>query len=169
MILTDYYKAEKLTSAKSRYDITASTGEYDFFERLLINKRGFNINGLSFNLVSRPEQWKGKRTDQAITKGSDNITSVKRPNIDSNIAFGDIKGKNDSCIILFNSDYREAGIIIIEIFIARGLKNDTNSLWNLFSDGELTDEIEILRKRAVTKNVTRPEKDKNLDKDESLC
>jgi hypothetical protein len=160
MILTDYYRGEKLTDAKSRYDITFSKGEYDYLESLLINKRGFNVGGLSFNLVARPDRWKGKQTDLAITKGSDNITSVKRPNIETNIAYGDIKGKNDGCIIVFNTDYKEAGITTVEIFIARGLRNDTNSLWDLFTDGELNHEVEALRKKAVTKNVTRPDKDK---------
>jgi hypothetical protein len=160
MIFTDYYKGEKLTDAKSRYDITASTNEYDYFENLLINKRGFNVGGLSFNLVARPDRWKGKKSDLAITKGSDNITSVKRPNIETNIAYGDIKGKNDGCIIVFNTDFKEAGIKTIEIFIARGLRNDTNSLWDLFTDGELNHEVEALRKKAVTKNVTKPDKGK---------
>jgi len=160
MIFTDYYKGEKLTDAKSRYDITTSTNEYDYFESLLINKRGFNVGGLSFNLVARPALWKGKKTDLAITKGRDNITSVKRPNIEINVAYGDIKDKNDGCIIVFNLDFKEAGITTIEIFIARGLRNDTNALWNLFTDGELNHEVEVLRKKAVTKNVTRPEKGK---------
>lgn len=157
MILTDFYKAEKLTEAKSRFDIISSTGEYDYFERNLINKRGYNVAGLSFNLVCRPESWGGKKTDLAITKGSDNITSVKRPNIENNTAFGDIKGKNDGCIIVFNADFREVGITSIEIFIARGLRNDTISLWELFTDGELNDEIEVLRHKSVTKIVTKPD------------
>jgi hypothetical protein len=154
MIFTDYYKGEKLTKAKSRYDITASTGDYDFFESLLINKRGFNIGGLSFNCVSRPDRWQGKKTDLAITKGSSNITSLKRPDIEINIAFGDIKGTMDGCIIVFNPDFKEQGIKAIEIFIARGLRNDTNSLWDLYTDGELNHEIEMLRQKAVTKTVT---------------
>jgi len=154
MIFTDYYKGEKLTDAKSRYDITTSTREYDLFERLLINKRGFNIGGLSFNCVSRPDRWKGKKTDLALTKGSNNITSLKRPDIEINFAFGDIKSTNDGCIIIFNPDFKEVSITTIEIFIARGLRNDTNSLWNLFIDEELNHEIEILRKKAVTKSVT---------------
>jgi len=157
MIFTDYYKGEKLTDAKSRYDITTSTGEYDYFESLLINKRGFNIGGLSFNLVARPDRWKGKKTDLAITKGSQNITSVKRPNPENNFAYGDIKGKNDGCIIEFNPSFKEAGITTLEIYIARGLRNDTNSLWDLFTDGELNNEVEELRKKAVTKNVTKPD------------
>lgn len=154
MILTDYYKGEKLTNALFRYEITASTGDYDFFESLLINKRGFNIGGLSFNCVPRPDCWKGKKTDLALTKGSNNITSIKRPNIENNVAFGDIKGTRDGCIILFNPDFKEHGITTIEIFIARGLRNDTNSLWDIYTDGELNQEIEMLRLKAVTKKVT---------------
>lgn len=155
MTFTDYYKGEKLTDAKCRYDVTASTGEYNYFERNLINKRGFNVGGLSFNCVSRPDRWKGKKTDLAITKGSDNITSLKRPNIENNFAFGDIKGTNDGCIIMFNSNFKEEGLNTIEIFIARGLRNDTNSLWDLLIDGEFNFEFDILREKAVTKSVTK--------------
>jgi len=154
MILTDYYKAEKLTEAKSRFDITISTGDYDYFENLLINKQKFNIGGLSFNCGQRPDRWKGKRTDMAITKGSHNITSVKRPNPENNFAFGDINGTNDGCIIIFNPDFKQTGITTIDIFIARGLRNDTTPLWDLLIDRELDSEIETLRKKAVTKFVT---------------
>lgn len=159
MILTDYYKGEKLTDAKSRYDITKSTGEYEYFERMLTNKRGFNILGLSFNCVARPDKWKGKKTDLAITKGSQNITSIKRPNPENNLAFGDIKGTQDGCLIVFNPDFKEKGITTIELFIARGMRNDTTGLWELFTDGELNHEIEELRKKAVTKIVTKPDKE----------
>jgi len=159
MILTDYYKGEKLTDAKSRFDITASTGEYDFFESLLINKLKFNIGGLSFNCGQRPDKWGGKKTDMAITKGSQNVTSVKRPNLENNIAFGDINGSNDGCIIVLNIDFKETGITTIELFIARGLRNDTDGLWQLFIDGELNNEIELLRKRAVTIFVTPKNED----------
>ena len=155
MILTDYYKGEKLTDAKSRFDIVASTGEYDLFESLLINKIRFNIGGLSFNCVTRPNRWKKKNSDLAISKGSHNITSLIRPDLSLNYAFGDINHTKDGCIIIFNSDHAETGITAIEIFIARGLKNDVNSLWNLLIDEELNPEMEILRGKAVTKNVTR--------------
>ena len=159
MILTDYYKGEKLTDAKSRFDITASTGEYDFFESLLINKLKFNIGGLSFNCGQRPDKWGGKKTDMAITKGSQNVTSVKRPDLENNIAYGDVHGSNDGVIIVLNPDYKEAGIIWIEIFIARGLRNDTDGLWELFTDGELNNEIELLRQKAVTIFVTLKEEE----------
>lgn len=157
MILTDYYKGEKLTDAKSRYDIIKSTGEYEPFERVLTNKRGYNTLGLSFNCIARPDRWKGKKTDLAITKGSQNITSIKRPNPDNNLAFGDIKETQDGCLIVFNPDFKERGITSIEIFIARGLRNDTTSLWDLFTDEELDNEIEALKQKAVTKIVTNPE------------
>ena len=163
--ITDYYKGEKLTDAKSRFDITSSTGEYDYFESLLINKRTFNIGGLSIYLTGRPEDWKGKKTDLALTKGKHNITSVKRPNIETNIAYGDINNTNDGCIIVVNTDFKEVGIMAIEIFIARGLRNDTNSLWDLFTDGELSHEVEAIRKRAVTKKVTDLQPTNNTKKD----
>jgi hypothetical protein len=155
MILTDYYKGEKLTVSKSRFDITYSTGGYDLFETLLINKLKFNIGGLSFNCGQRPDKWGGKKTDMAITKGSHNITSVKRPNLEIPFAYGDVHGSNDGVIIVFNPDHKETGITTIEIFIARGLRNDTGGLWELFNDGELDHEVEVLRKNSVTKNVTK--------------
>jgi len=155
MILTDYYKGEKLTAAVSRYDVISSTGEYDLFETLLINKRTFNIGGLSFNFITRPDRWSGKKTDNAISKGKDNITSVKRPDVDCEYSFGDIKSTKDACILIYNDDWKKIGIVTIEIIIARGLRNDTNSLWNLLIDGELDHEIKILRERAVTDLVTK--------------
>lgn len=154
MILTDYYKAEKLTEAKSRFDITLSTGGYDIFENLLINKRKFNIGGLSFNYVGRPENWKQKKTDEAITKGSMNITSIMRPDIEKHISYGDINGTNDGCIIVFNEDFKQNKVTTIEIFIARGCRNDKLGLWYLFTDRELDYDVEVLRQKAVTKNVT---------------
>lgn len=154
MILTDYYKGQKLTEAKSRFDIVTSTGEYDLFERLLINKRGFNINGLSFYCGERPDRWKPKNASLAITKGNHNITSVTRPNVKKNYAYGDINGTNDGCIIIFNSDFRESGINTIEIFIARGLQNDLNGLWDLLIDNELKEEMDKLKQKAVTIIVT---------------
>ena len=154
MILTDYLKGEKLTEAKSRYDIISSSESYDFLESLLINKRGFNVGGLSFNCVSRPDRWKKKNSGLAITKGSHNITSLIRPDVTLNYAFGDINGTSDGCIIVFNPDFKVTGITTIEIFIARGTKNDVNGLWDLLIDGDLNPEMEILRQKAVTKQVT---------------
>lgn len=155
MILNDFYNGQKLTDAKSRYDITASSESYDLFERLLINKRGFNVRGLSFYCGKRPDRWKKKNAGLAMTKGSHGITSLIRPDINLNLAFGDIKGTKDAAIFVFNPDFKEKGIIIIEVFIARGLKNNDIPLWDLLIDGELDEEMETLRRKAVTKIVTK--------------
>jgi hypothetical protein len=154
MILTDYYKGEKLTNALYRYDITVSTGEYDSFENLLINKRNFNIEGLSFNCVPQPETHKGKKVDFILSKGNHSITKLIKPNLEAASSYGDINGTKDGCIIIFNPDYKEKGIQTIEIFIARGYRNDRDGLWQQFNEGELNHDIEILKKKAVTKNVT---------------
>jgi hypothetical protein len=154
MILTDYYKGEKLTEAQSRFDITASTGEYDLFESLLVNKRKFNIGGLSFNFAPQPETHGGKRVDFILCKGCHSITKVFRPNLENNLAYGDINGSNDGCVMVFNPDYKQNGITTIELFIARGLRSDKDGLWFQFADGYLAHEVEALRKRAVTKKVT---------------
>ena len=145
---------KKLTDAKSRFDIQTSTWDYDLFERLLINKQKFNVGGLSLNYVPQPESFNGKKTDAIICKGSHNISKIIRPNIESPVSFGDINGTNDACIFVFNPDFKETGINTIEIFIARGAKYDKLQLWYLFIDGELSHEVEALRKKAVTKNVT---------------
>jgi hypothetical protein len=155
MILTDYLKGDKLTEAKSRYDITASSESYDFLESLLINKRGFNVGGTSFNCVTRPDRWRKKNASLAICKGSHNITSLIRPDVNLPFAIGDINGTKDAAVFVFNPDHKKTGIKTIEVFIGRGLKNDFNSLWDLLIDGDLNPEMEILRQKAVTKNVTR--------------
>jgi len=101
-------------------------------------------------LIQRPDYWKGKKYDLAITKGNHNITSIKRPNIEVNTGFGDINGTNDACIIIFNPDFKEAGITSIEIFIARGVKHDALNVWYLFTDGEFNDDINELKKITST-------------------
>ncbi|MEQ9374124.1 MAG: hypothetical protein RIG68_03045 [Imperialibacter sp.] len=154
MILTDYYKGVILTDSKCRFDVVECTEGYELFESLLINKRKFNVGGLSFNFVDRPDRWKQKATNKAITKGTSNITSVKRPDPISHFGFGDIANTNDGCLIGYNKDFQKIGIVEIVIFIARGCRNDTVPLWELLKDGELDDEMAKLKLGAVTKSVT---------------
>jgi len=147
MILTDYYKGEKLPEikAKSRYDVTSSTKEYEPFEMKLKNKRGDNIGGLSFNYGDTPDRWhfsSKDRPDKAITKG-DNISSVFIPDVTLPFAFGDVKETQDAILLIFSNDRQ-----VIEIFIARGQKNNRRGLYILLCDGELDHEIEILRNNA---------------------
>ena len=148
MILTDYYKAVKMTDAESRYDVTNSTQSYEPFESLLINKRKFNIGGLSFNYVLRPATFKGidgRRPDMAITKGNVSISSVYVPDLLKKLlAHGNINGTNDALIFVFSADMQ-----IIELFIARGYKNDETALYQMVKAGELDAEMEALRAIAI--------------------
>ena len=134
MISTSSHKNVKVYDTDTcRFDITFSTGEYDLFESLLINKRGFNIGGLSFYCGKRPEKWKGKKTDLAITKGSNGITSIKHANIENNIAFGDINHSNDGCIMVFNEDFRAKDVgITDEDIVFEGFKKDISVILGRF-------------------------------------
>lgn len=153
MILTDYIKGAKLKENKAQYrfEIIQSTMEYDKFQLLLINKRNPNPGGWSFNFVPRPKKWEGEESpDMAITKGSENISSVYIPDTALPYGFGDIKGTNDACLVIFNKDYQKSGITSIELLIARGQKHNRKNLWFELVDGELDHEIEFLRTNSVT-------------------
>lgn len=141
MILTDYYKGEHLPdAAKTRYDVTSSTGSYEHFETILKTKKG-----LSFYFGDVPDRWhfsSKDRPDKAITK-KDNISSVFLPDVTLPFAFGDVKGTQDAILLIFTENWQT-----IEIFIARGQRNNRRNLYNLFCDGELDHEVEAIRSRA---------------------
>jgi len=142
MILTDYYKGEHLPdAAKTRYDVTASTGNYEPFQTKLKNKK----NGLQFYFGDVPDRFRfsGKdKPDKAITKG-DNISSVFVPDVKLPFGFGDINHTTDAILLIFSNDWQ-----VIEIFIARGQRNNRRNLYHLLCDNELESEIEILRNQA---------------------
>ena len=152
MIFTDYYKAEKLTTAECRFDVVKATNSYELFENLLINKRKFNVGGLSFNYVDRPATFNGNQNrlaEKAITKGNCNVSSVYVPNVENHlIAYGDINNTNDALILVFSHDYSA-----IEVFIARGYKNDCMALYQQFVANEFEHEIEVLK--AKSKDIFR--------------
>jgi hypothetical protein len=147
MIFDAYYKFEKLTPAKFRYDATQCTNLYDYFERLLINQRSFNVGGLSFNYVDRPNSWKrdeGRRAEKAITKGNHNVSSVFIPSLNTHlIGYGDINNTPDALILMFDATYT-----IIEVFIAKGYANDILALYTLVKEGEYNHEFELLRSNS---------------------
>jgi len=142
MLITDYYKAEKLPESKSklRYDVTASTGNYEPFEALK-NKK----NELFFYYGDVPDRFNShvkRQAEKCITKGK-NISSVFVPDVNLPFAYGDVNNTLDAILLIFNENYTT-----IEIFVARGQRNNKRNLYFLLSDGELQIEIEILRKNA---------------------
>jgi len=142
MILTDYYKGEHLPdAAKTRFDVTCSAGSYEPFETKLKNRKG----GLSFYFGDVPDRWhfsSKDKPDKAITKG-DNISSIFVPDVTLPFAFGDVKNSSDALLLILSDDWQT-----IEIFIARGQKNNRRNLYHLLCDKELETEIESLRKKA---------------------
>lgn len=148
MILTDYYKFVHLPDSKSkmRRDCIASTQSYNEFESLR-NKQG----ELFIYFGDVPQKFNGgiyRRANKAITKGK-NISSIFVPDVLQNLAYGDIMGTKDAILILFEEDYKT-----IEIFVARGQKNNSYNLWLMFVGGELNNEISKLKNVAVTETVT---------------
>jgi hypothetical protein len=146
MILTDLYTGEHLPdSPKTRYEVTACTKEYEPFEMKLKNKRGANKGGLSFYFGDVPDRWhfaSKDRPDKAITKG-ENISSVFVPDVSLPFAFGDVKGTQDALLIIQSNEW-----LTLEIFIARGQRNNKRNLYHLLCDKELNNEIENLRNQA---------------------
>lgn len=151
MILTDLYILERLpeTKSKTRVDCTASTQSYNEFE-MLRNKK----HELFFYFVDVPENFKAdvkRKADKALTNRlGKNVSSLYVPNVNLPFAYGDIINTPDALLMIFNADYK-----VIEIYIARGQRNNRLALYNLLSDGELNEEIEILKSRAVTETDTQ--------------
>jgi hypothetical protein len=143
MILTDYYQMQEIKPLKShRFDCTASTGEYPPFETMAARgreKRFFcYFNGVPDSFSANAH----RKADRAITN-SESISSVFIPDLENPLyGYGDTKGTNDALLFLFSQDYKQ-----LEIFIARGYKNNVKGLFQLFCDGELANEIEVLKKR----------------------
>jgi len=150
MILIDYYKFAHLPECKSktRMDCIASTQSYNEFEEMR-NK----LLQLFIYFGNVPDTFKldaKRKADKVVTsnKGK-NISSVYVPDITLPFAYGDVKGTLDCILIIFNSDYTE-----LEIFIARGQKNNRINIWQMLSDGELDNEISELKRKSVIESVT---------------
>jgi hypothetical protein len=148
MILTDYYMLERLPeflkNRTPRFDCTASTGEYPPFEDIASKsrvKRFFcYFNGLpnSFSENAR------NKAERCITN-TKNISSVFIPILNKHwLGYGDVKGTQDALLFVFLWDYSR-----MEIFVARGHKNNQKRLFNLLYDNELMEEMDKLRNRTV--------------------
>lgn len=144
MILSDYYKLERLPEFANRktprYDCTASTGRYPLFERMAAASRVKRFfcyyNGIpgSFSDIAR------QQAERAITN-TKNISSVFIPDLHSPLyGFGDVKGTLDAILFIFSPDYQT-----MEIFISRGNKMNQRGVYNLLVSGQLNGELAALR------------------------
>lgn len=165
MLLTDYYRFEKVaTKAKMRLDCTASTESYPIFEQSRADKprkasERFDATAEGDLVVyfgDVPKNFGGevhRKADKSLTMKSNNLSSIFVPDPALNIGYGDVRGSSDAILLIFNGFEVINGKLqqgaTLEIFIARGKSKDRIALYNLFSDGELVEEMNYLRERAT--------------------
>lgn len=74
-----------------------------------------------------------------------NISSIIIPDPEIFLGYGDVNSTNDALIIEFSPEW-----IDVEIFVARGLKNNKLNIYQLVVDGELDEEMESFRNKMFT-------------------
>lgn len=155
MILTDYYRFEKLPNQQSklRIDCTTSTRTYNPLETLR-NKTGDLFLYIGDN--THTKAGKERKADLALSRTT-HISSIYNPDLNLPYWYGDMKGTSDALLFVHrNTEFANGGIqigAVIELFVARGQRNNRSQLYNALCDGELNDEINALRGQ-VTKSVT---------------
>jgi len=101
-------------------------------------------------LIKTPEKIKAKsqrKTNFGLYQ-KEWISSLFIPDISKpNYSFGDIKNTEDLILVIISDDH-------LEIFVCKGKKNLFQSVLNLFFDGELNEDIERIRQRALSKNIS---------------
>ena len=164
MILTDYYRFERVvTKSKLRLDCTASTASYPTFEekratkatKPSINRDGTKIGDLLIYFCDVPTIYNSsvqRKATKSITIKGENLSSVFVPDLGYNYAYGDIKNTADGLLIKF-IDFKVINGVpnngaILEIFVARGKSKDIKAVYNLATDEELNEEMNLLREKA---------------------
>lgn len=153
MDLTDYYKFERGQNQnnKNRLNCTTCTKSYFSFEQMRKNGKLWFYIGASHHVKAN----RHRKADLSVTSGAGNhITSIFPTDVNSGVAYGDVKGTMDLLIFVFTNFEMEADGRIkdgatVEVFVARGRKFEKEAIKNLFLDGELKAEMETLRKRAT--------------------
>ncbi len=148
MILTDYYMLERLPeflkNRTPRFDCTASTGEYPPFEDIASKSRVKRFF-CYFNGLPNSFSEKAKNKAERCITNTKNISSVFIPVLNKHwLGYGDVKGTQDALLFVFSWNYSR-----MEIFVARGYKNNQKRLFNLLYDNELMEEMDKLRDRTV--------------------
>ncbi len=151
MILTDYYRFEKLPNQKSklRIDCTASTFSYNPLEALR-NKEGNLFLYIGDN--THTNAGKERKADLALSRTT-HISSVYNPDLGLPYWYGDMKETTDAFLFVHhNTKFVNGGIqvgAVIELFVARGYRNDRNQLYNALCDGLLDEDMNYLRKQVI--------------------
>ncbi len=137
-LLDIYYRFERLnkTRSKSRLDLVACSQSYEPLQKQ-------NKDWIYSTQSDHIQASQNRKPAFTITGGSGNhITGVFIPEVRRHeIGYGDIKGTTDAALFILAENQ-------LEIFIAKGKKNAAFALFQLLADGELDDEIEVLRKQS---------------------
>ena len=161
MIFSDIYWNEKFPNQKSklRIDCTATTGGYNPLEAFR-NKAGDLFVYISVNTYTKAG--KERKADLVLSRG-EHISSLYNPSLEFPYWYGDMKGTKDAFILAHhNAEFVNGGIqagAVIELFVARGQRNNIRQLYRMVCEGELDEEMNALRKR-IGKAVPEPEKGK---------
>ena len=172
MIITDYYQFAKLPEQKSklRLDCLQSTKSYNSFEekratkmqRVTEHRDAIDLGNLIIYYGDVPDRFGGdvkRKASKSISIKGNNLSSVYVPDVANNYGYGDMRGTTDALLFFFDKfDVIDGKIqegATLEIFICRGMRENHSQLYNLLCDGELDDEIAILRAQAVTEKVTQ--------------
>lgn len=168
MYLTDYYRFEHLVgTAKTRLDCTTSTGSYEEFEIRRCRRATKSTKPGDLVIyctdVLRNDNFNAdakRRADRNLTIGSKNISSIYTFDPDPKEGFGDFKDTQDALIFAFKGfsmiGIAEAAGVVIEVYVARGLKNSARQLFTMLENGDLENDMRELQERA------RPDKPEGL-------
>ena len=166
MILTDYYKFVSLPgTAKTRLDCQTSTQNYEELEIRRCRKatKTTKPGNLIIYCTDVPDRFSynaRRKADKSLSIGSKNISSILIPKPEAAAGYGDFRGTADGLLFLFENfsllGSPEAGAAV-EVFIARGQRNNRQLLYNLWQDGQLDTEIEELRAAARPEPETTDE------------
>lgn len=140
MLITDYYRFQK-GEGKARFDEIASTKQYIPFNELR-NKQGKLFIYFTPYQKNNAKASPHRLPDYQISKQF-NISGVFGLTYNSCFGYGDIRGTQDALLFIFNKD-----LTCMEIFIARGQKINRLNLYTLLVEGELVEELNIMRERG---------------------
>ena len=146
MILSDYYKLKRLPdiASKLRIDCVTSTASYPQIEQLRNKDCKLFVYWTNSQHTHAGQKL---QADLAITKTA-HISSIYTPTLKSCIGYGDMAGTDDALIFVSNEplDFYTSDV---EIFVARGYKRQMAALYTSIKEGELNDEMDGLRARAI--------------------
>ena len=148
MLVTDYYKFRQVLSG-TRFDEEVSTGCYAPFEALR-NKRGklfIHISGVGEICIHASHK---KKFSPSVSKAS-HISTINGfekgafywSSSYTYFGYGDLEGSQDAILFVYDAFRR-----MMEVFIIRGCKHLTLTLYSFLKEGRLRADMEFLRKRG---------------------